>query len=658
MTLAEAIIHVLGQDLVLIHLGYPIVDIQTHAPWHSAAIVRYPSSFVMFSRSRMHDAEAQVFALLKAKMRTRFPDESMNHHRVQTTEKAQRGFVAMKHLVPSPSSRTLQSQVFLLAHSTPRPIFKMLSFAFDSTLPPLGIFGALLLLLLFVATTGPAKAQRQLKSVRLPQRMASTLPFIGDTHALLKHAPVMYDWLTDVVRKMNGAPLELKALGRWPMIVLSTPDAFEDVLKTQFDSFPKGQVICEALKDFMGNGIFSVDHAPWIYQRKVSSGLFTMRALHDQMAATIRVNTSKLHRVLAKFSDCRQPVDLCWLFNRFTVEAFAEMGFGAQLNCLESDQDNEFQTALDGVLRLIRQRFLRPAWVWKLQKLLNTGVEREMKQYRAVVDNTVFEIINQALAKRHQRSPTTTDAAENDPPKRTLLSLFLDSESSETNLDAKFLRDMVVNFLLAGRDTTAQTLSWLFYELDQHPDVIAKIREEIVANAPEFVRPTSGEQEEDPLSVPTVEQTQGLVFLEATLKEVLRLHPPVPIINKTVAKDVVLSDGTFLRANTMVLLFNYGMARLESVWGPNATEFRPERWIEPSTGKLRVVSSYKFAAFNAGPRVCLGMNLALMELKIVVTGLLTHFDIKVVPGQNPTYGIAVTLPIKDGLMASVSHRST
>lgn len=527
----------------------------------------------------------------------------------------------------------------------------MLSFVFDSSLATLGFF-ALLLLLLFHATTGAFKAQ-QLKGMRLPQRMASTLPFIGDTHTLLKHAPVMYDWLTEVVRNMDGAPLELRALGRWPMIVLSTPDAFEDVLKTQFDAFPKGQVICEALKDFMGNGIFSVDHAPWIYQRKVSSGLFTMRALHDQMAATIRLNAIKLHRILAKTSDARQPIDLCWLFNRFTVEAFAEMGFGAQLNCLESDQDNEFQTALDGVLRLIRQRFLRPAWMWKLQKLLNTGTEREMKQYRVVVDNTVLEIINQALAKRHSRSSTAATAAEATPPKRTLLSLFLDSESSDTNLDAQFLRDMVVNFLLAGRDTTVQTLSWLFYELDQHPDVVDKIREEIAANAPEFV---SGD-EHDPLRVPTVEQTQGLVYLDATLKEVLRLHPPVPIINKTVAKDVVLSDGTFLRANTMVLLFNYGMARLESVWGPNAAEFRPERWIDPSTGKLRVVSSFKFAAFNAGPRVCLGMNLALMELKIVVAGLLTHFDINVMTGQNPTYGIAVTLPIKDGLMASVSRRS-
>uniref|UniRef100_K3WMJ4 Cytochrome P450 n=1 Tax=Globisporangium ultimum (strain ATCC 200006 / CBS 805.95 / DAOM BR144) TaxID=431595 RepID=K3WMJ4_GLOUD len=84
---------------------------------------------------------------------------------------------------------------------------------------------------------------------------------------------------------------------------------------------------------------------------------------------------------------------------------------------------------------------------------------------------------------------------------------------------------------------------------------------------------------------------------------------------------------------------------------PNAKEYKPERWIDPETGKIKSVSAYKFPTFNAGPRICLGMNLALMEIKIVAASLLSKFHLELVPDQDIKYDFSLTLPIKGRLLA-------
>uniref|UniRef100_K3WMJ1 Cytochrome P450 n=1 Tax=Globisporangium ultimum (strain ATCC 200006 / CBS 805.95 / DAOM BR144) TaxID=431595 RepID=K3WMJ1_GLOUD len=86
---------------------------------------------------------------------------------------------------------------------------------------------------------------------------------------------------------------------------------------------------------------------------------------------------------------------------------------------------------------------------------------------------------------------------------------------------------------------------------------------------------------------------------------------------------------------------------------PNAKEYKPERWIDPETGKIKSVSAYKFPTFNAGPRICLGMNLALMEIKIVAASLLSKFHLELVPDQDVTYDFSLTLLVKGALFANI-----
>ncbi|TMW62717.1 hypothetical protein Poli38472_005335 [Pythium oligandrum] len=92
---------------------------------------------------------------------------------------------------------------------------------------------------------------------------------------------------------------------------------------------------------------------------------------------------------------------------------------------------------------------------------------------------------------------------------------------------------------------------------------------------------------------------------------------------------------------------------MEHVWGPDATEFKPERRIDPDTKKLLVVSAFKFTSFNGGPRICLGMNLAMLEMKIVMASLLSRMDIDILNKDEITYDFSITLPLRGGVHAKV-----
>ncbi|KAG7390175.1 hypothetical protein PHYPSEUDO_008629 [Phytophthora pseudosyringae] len=489
---------------------------------------------------------------------------------------------------------------------------------------------------------------------RKVHRPDSTLPLLENTLHILRAARDgdMHDRTVEICAHFNGEPVLFRSIGMPDELVVSSPEAFEEVLKTQFSNFPKGSYMCENLRDLLGDGIFAADGERWVHQRKMASNLFTMRALRDSMTATIQRHALVLYAILQRTSDSGDTLDLCKLLNRFTIEAFAEIAFGVRMGCLDSDEEHPFQKAFDHALRALLLRFVRPGWFWKTQRWLGVGVEGELKNDMEVINATVLDIVEKALARHGDGGEDDgVTAAGSD-----IVSLFLASVGSSPNagtrqFDPMYLRDIVVNFLIAGRDSTAQTLSWFFLNLTKNPRVERRIRIEIA----ERLHKAGGEA-----TAPTNSAMQDvgqLVYLEAALKETLRLHPPVPMVPKYVVEDTTLADGTFVKGDSMIVLATYAMARMQRVWGADAAEFKPERWIDSATGKLVSVSSYKFASFNAGPRLCLGMNLAMLEMKLVVAGLLSKFHLEVQDPEKATFDVSLTLPVKGSLDVKVSGAS-
>ena len=142
-------------------------------------------------------------------------------------------------------------------------------------------------------------------------------------------------------------------------------------------------------------------------------------------------------------------------------------------------------------------------------------------------------------------------------------------------------------------------------------------------------------------------------YANAIFSETLRLHPSVPKNIKQAVVDEVLPDGTIVPKGCMVVWSPYVMGRTESIWGPDAKKFNPDRWLNTS----RVYTAFENPAFNAGPRVCLGKNLAELEGVFVLVSLIQEYKISVLRDQKITYATSLTLPMRYGLKCMIEHRN-
>ncbi|TMW65598.1 hypothetical protein Poli38472_008240 [Pythium oligandrum] len=287
----------------------------------------------------------------------------------------------------------------------------------------------------------------------------------------------------------------------------------------------------------------------------------------------------------------------------------------------------------------VSRRFTRPEWISKLQHFLNFGDEAKLAANVEKLHIWLGEIIHDIL---HKHMESRDDAKE----VKSIIELFLEYNASGEEIPAKDLVTFIQGFVGAARDTTALTLGWFFYLLDKHPDVETKIREEIKKQLPDLVGRSN--------AYLALDHTRHLVYLEAALKETLRLYPAAPFLIREAACDKVICGDVLIRKGQSVGLSIYAMARNPDVWGPDAAVFKPERWIDPKTGEIIQVPTAQFFSFSTGPRSCLGMNLAMLELRAAAANLINWFRFGVNKSNDGSYVMSVVLPMKQPLLAKVS----
>lgn len=211
----------------------------------------------------------------------------------------------------------------------------------------------------------------------------------------------------------------------------------------------------------------------------------------------------------------------------------------------------------------------------------------------------------------------------------------------------KFLRDMTLNLLVAGRDTIGAALVWFFWLVGTHPLVEKRILEEI--------KGILGEKTGEKWRVFNIEEARKLVYLHAVICEVLRLYPSIPFQHKVSTQQDTFPSGHNVPKNMRILLSFYSMGRMEEIWGKDCLEFKPERWISEG-GKIKHVPSYKFTAFNAGPRSCVGKDLAFLQMKIITSFVIWNYSLQVIENHPVSPSISIVLYMKKGLKVRVLKR--
>ncbi|CEG49610.1 cytochrome P450, putative [Plasmopara halstedii] len=474
-------------------------------------------------------------------------------------------------------------------------------------------------------------------------------PILGHTFLLARNLDRFQDWLVETSIARDGKPFVLRQPGKNDWWFSARPKDFEQILKVHFDTFIKGSQVRELLDDFMGENIVIINGSRWKFQRKALVHLFTAKALREEMTPIVQKCALALQRVYAKAAKERSIVDVHRMMGRFTLEIFAEIEFGTQLGLLDSEIEHPFETAIDAANHISLERFAVPMWVWKIKRWLQIGSERELTHHMTIISTFVMDCISKAMARRNKRQQVAACGEPLEPVAKDIVSILLDSQDwTNEPVKPQDVFNISLAGVLAGKDTTGDATSWLMHLLHENPRVEQKLRHELLTKLPRFI--------EEESYVPSLDELDAISYLKATIRESLRLKPPAPCVTQHCTRDTVFPDGTFIPKGMDTTLLYHASALLPSVWGPDAHEFKPERFLDEND-KLLVMPPLKFIAFSAGPRKCVGQQLALIEMKVVTACLLSRFHLTQVPGQDIRGTMGISLGMKNGMKVTVDAAS-
>ncbi|KAL6127817.1 hypothetical protein ACLB2K_071178 [Fragaria x ananassa] len=495
----------------------------------------------------------------------------------------------------------------------------------SSVLPPIAIC---LVVLLLAAIFWPEKNKRY-------------PPVAGTVLHQVIHFPWLHHYHTALACKYKT--YRILDLFKYAVYTID-PANVEYMLKTNVANYGKGLYLHSILSDVLGDGIFAVDGDKWRHQRKASSSQFSTKVLRDFSSEIFKTNGVKLAGIIHQAASCNKSMDVQDLFMKSTLDSIVKILLGIDLDtmCGTNNEENirfsnAFDDANEATLHRISDIF------WKSKRFLNIGREASLRQNVEVVDHFIYKLINRKIENVHK--------FENDElplKKRDFISRLL--ETRET--DPKYLRDMVLSFIAAGKDTTASALSWFFYMMCNNLHIQEKIAQEV-----REATGLNGTSSADEVASNLTEEALGkMQYLHAALTETLRLYPTVPLDARVCFSNDTWPDGFSVKKGELVVYQPYSMGRMKFIWGDDAEEFRPERWLDEN-GNFQEENPFKFIAFNAGPRICLGKEYSYIQLKIFSAILIRSYIFKLNDEKKVVnYKTMVTLHIDGGLHVKASPR--
>ncbi len=397
----------------------------------------------------------------------------------------------------------------------------------------------------------------------------------------------------------------------YTIYVLANPAHINEVLVTQHKKFRKSDDY-QVLKHSLGNGLLVSEGEFWKKQRRTIQPAFhkaSLQRLFDYMIADAE-----------KAADSwagRKEVEVHQEMTFLTLEIITNALFGSSKNLDFKKMKETISIGNEFLANKIMQPFSLPIW-------LPTKASRVYKKARDFNN----KVIDKIIADRSKQALKYND----------LLAMLMLSKDEETGegMSHKQLRDEVMTMFIAGHDTTTNAMSWAFYLLAQHPKKQAILKEELA-------RVLQGKS-------PTYQQLNELEYTQQVLEEAMRLFPPAWSIGRTAKEEVTLSDGYTIGKDTIVFLDIFMLHRHPAYW-ENPKDFIPERFTAENKAK-RPKTAY--IPFGAGQRMCVGLNFAMMEMKIILAIFLQRYTLHILADSSEVVPeVLITLRPKNGVLLGV-----
>ena len=398
----------------------------------------------------------------------------------------------------------------------------------------------------------------------------------------------------------HGRYFKLRLANRL-LLVCADHAAVAAVLRDRPEGFRRTDRL-EAIGTEMGlkPGLFGVNGEAWKRQRRMVMAAFDPGHVKAYSPALLKCG----ERLAGRWQEAATRgavIDLQADLMRFTVDAIAGLAFGTDVNTLESD-DDVIQRHLDKIFPKLFTRMISALPTWRIVK---SASDRELDRALAAVNQAIDGFIAGARAR------LAADPSHRGAPHNLLEAMIVAADEPGSGIDDAQVAGNVLTMLLAGEDTTANTLAWCIWLLHRHPQALTRATAEV-----------RGVMADDgPVSV---EHLARLDYAEACMHETMRLKPVAPQLPLQALKDTVVGDVAVPAGTVVISLMRHDS--IDDAYVPEAASFRPERWLGEqglSAGSAKRISM----PFGAGPRICPGRYLALQEMKIVLLTMLNRFDI-------------------------------
>jgi len=426
------------------------------------------------------------------------------------------------------------------------------------------------------------------------------LPLVGN---LLQIDPARMHLQLEAWSREFGPYFTLR-LGTGRFLVVADHVAVSQALRDRPEGFQRTTRLENVAKEMgLKPGLFGANGDDWKRQRRMVMAGFDPAHVKAYFPSLQNV-AERLGRRWQAAARADQAIDLQADLMRYTVDTIAGLAFGAEVNTLESE-GHVIQQHLDKIFPALLKRVMAPLPLWRVLKM---PADRRLERGVAAVNEAVAGFIAEARARMQ------ADPGLRTHPRNLLEAMIAAADQPDSGISDLQVAGNVMTMLLAGEDTTANTIAWMIDLLWRNPAALARAIDEVQRVVGDDPRPD-------------FEQVGRLDYIEACAHETMRLKPVAPLIGLQAIRDGLVGDVQ-VPAGTVIM----NLMRPDSVSDshlPNASGFEPERWLSSDAALGAMAGSARRISmpFGAGPRICPGRYLALLEMKMAMATLLGRFEI-------------------------------
>ncbi len=389
-------------------------------------------------------------------------------------------------------------------------------------------------------------------------------------------------------------------LGSRTVVVASSPDTVHYVLKNRPDLFRRLGKMDEIIREMGVFGVFNAEGAEWKWQRRAVSQALNVQHLKTFFPVLTGI-TGILHNRWTGLSAGGASVDVTAELMRYTVDVTSRLAFGYNMNTIE--HEDVIQNHLETIFPAIFNRINLPFPYWRYIKL---PADKKLERSLHVVYDMMLGVINQTRQQLEDEPELRKE------PTNFLQALLADNDSGPP-VSSPVIIGNVLTMLLAGEDTTAHSLAWIFYYMHLYPAVQRRMQEEAD-------RVLGGQT-----NISQYEDAAKLTYIEAVAFEAMRLKPVSPFLFHEALADVVVESVQLHKGDGILLQTQH--APLQAAHFSNPHEFIPERWIDSGCPAMAAHNEKAFAPFGGGARFCPGYQLAMLEIKAVLAMACRNFQV-------------------------------